>query len=214
MTINFTNFLSSNFSPVTAMSWISTFRGVVTVDATNKLRTFKLENLEILPEEILSASSEISIETEQQIPTPAIFSTKLPSPTLTPRTVMSLQNYSPKQSLKFYGSRDPRIVSAWPDNAILKIESIPHQFTAFSIKNCGKQPTLTVHCLDYVSLNWSRTCRTAAQWTKYVPHSRYSAEISTFYVHHIGNCIFLWNKDYFRKFDCWYYLVDFEMGTL
>ena len=141
------------------MSWISTFKGVVTVDATNKLRTFKLENLEILPEEILSASSEISIETEQQIPaSSAIFSTKLPSPTLTPRNVMSLQNYSPKQSLKFYGSRDPRIVSAWPDNAILKIESIPHHFTAFSIRNCGKQPTLSVHCLDYVSLQ-----RTAAK---------------------------------------------------
>ena len=48
-------------------------------------------------------------------------------------------------------SSDPRLVTAWPDNAILKIESIPHHFTAFSIRNCGRQPTLIVHCLDYVS---------------------------------------------------------------
>ena len=141
------------------MTWISTFRGVVTVDATNKLRTFKLENLENLQEEILSASSEIAIENSSEnninSKTAKFTPSLLPSPTLTPRSsVMSLQHYSPKQSLKFYGSRDPRIVSAWPDNAILKIESIPHQFTAFSIRNCGKQPTLNVHCLDYVSLQF------------------------------------------------------------
>ena len=50
-----------------------------------------------------------------------------------------------------YSSSDPKLVTAWPDNAILKIESIPHHFTAFSIRNCGRQPTLIVHCLDYVS---------------------------------------------------------------
>ena len=73
-----------------------------------------------------------------------------------PGTVVSnkttLMTYSPKQSLKFYGSRDPRLASAWPDNAILKLESIPHHFTAFSIRNCGRQPCITLHCLDYVTL--------------------------------------------------------------
>ena len=64
----------------------------------------------------------------------------------------SLMTYSPKQSLKFYGSRDPRLASAWPDNAILKLESIPHHFTAFSIRNCSRQPCITLHCLDYVTM--------------------------------------------------------------
>ena len=44
------------------MSWISTFHGVVTIDAANILRTFKLENVENLSEEIISASSEKIIE--------------------------------------------------------------------------------------------------------------------------------------------------------
>jgi len=134
-------------SPVTAMSWISTFHGVVTIDAANILRTFKLENVENLSEEIISASSEKVIENKSE------FLNSQSSPSLCSRSSMmtSLQHYSPKQSLKFYSSSDPRLVTAWPDNAILKIESIPHHFTAFSIRNCGRQPTLIVHCLDYVS---------------------------------------------------------------
>jgi hypothetical protein len=60
-----------------------------------------------------------------------------------------VQNYSPKQSSKFYGSRDPRLLSPWPENAIFKLESIPHHFSAFSLSNVP-QPTVTVHCLDYI----------------------------------------------------------------
>ena len=48
------------------MSWISTFHGVVTVDAANILRTFKLENVENLSEEIISASSEKIIENKSE----------------------------------------------------------------------------------------------------------------------------------------------------
>ena len=54
-----------------------------------------------------------------------------------------------KQSLKFYGSQDPRFVTAWPENTILKLESIPHHFSAFSLRNLP-HPSVTVHCLDYV----------------------------------------------------------------
>ena len=100
-----------------------------------------LDNLETRQEEILAASSKRVIEIKSNL-TP-------PSSPIT--STMSLQHYSPKQSLKFYGSRDPRLVSAWPDNAILKLESIPHHFTAFSIRNNGRQPCITLHCLDYVT---------------------------------------------------------------
>ena len=48
------------------MSWISTFHGVVTIDAANILRTFKLENVENLSEEIISASSEKIIENKSE----------------------------------------------------------------------------------------------------------------------------------------------------
>ena len=65
--------------------------------------------------------------------------------------IMTMEKYSPKQSLKFYGSRDPRLVTAWPENTILKIESIPHHFTAFSIRNLP-HPSVTVHYLDYVTI--------------------------------------------------------------
>jgi hypothetical protein len=46
-------------------------------------------------------------------------------------------------------SRDPRLVTSWPDNVILKLESIPHHFSAFAISNVPL-PSVTVHCLDYV----------------------------------------------------------------
>ena len=48
------------------MSWISTFHGVVTIDAANICRTFKLENVENLSEEIISASSEKIIENKSE----------------------------------------------------------------------------------------------------------------------------------------------------
>ena len=52
----------------------------------------------------------------------------------------------------FLSFSDPRgLVSAWPNNAILKLESIPHHFTAFSIRNDNTGPSITLHCLDYVS---------------------------------------------------------------
>ena len=139
----------SSDSPVTAMTWISTFKGVATVDGDNILRTFRLDNLEALSEEIVSAASKRLIEATKE----ATHSSNLTRPSSSPTTLLkSLQYYSPKQSLKFYGSNDPRLVSAWPDNAILKLESIPHHFTAFSIRNNGRQPCITLHSLDYVTL--------------------------------------------------------------
>ena len=140
--------LQHSDSPVTSMTWVSTFKGVATVDSSNILRTFSLEHLETLQEEIISASSKRMIDTENsqnESKTP-------PSPRSSMQCFKSLQHYSPKQSLKFYGSRDPRLVSAWPENAILKLESIPHHFTAFSIRNNSRQPCITLHCLDYVTL--------------------------------------------------------------
>lgn len=129
-------------SPVTAMTWISTFRGVATVDASSTLRCFKLEDLETIREEIVSAAT----TTDITAPDSSLNASQNQNQN---NCTTTLQNYSPKQSLKFYGSRDPRLVTAWPDNAILKLESIPHHFTAFAIRN-QPQPTITVHCLDYV----------------------------------------------------------------
>ena len=60
-----------------------------------------------------------------------------------------IQNYSPKQSLKFFSSRDPRFVTSWPENVIMKLESIPHHFSAFAISNLPL-PSVTIYCLDYV----------------------------------------------------------------
>jgi hypothetical protein len=138
--------------PVTSMTWISTFRGVVTVDASNNLRTFKLDNVETIREEIVTASSIRTIDNPDDNFSSPPGSSGLGSGSSTGKSSpnMSLQHYSPKQSLKFYGSRDPRLVTAWPDNAILKLESIPHHFTAFAIRNIP-QPSIIVHCLDYVS---------------------------------------------------------------
>ena len=128
--------------PVTAITWISTFRGVATVDSQHILRTFSLENVEKLQDEIVTASSKRMIEAEAASNASPLVGAKN----------QCLQHYSPKQSLKFYGSRDPRgLVSAWPNNSILKLESIPHHFTAFSIRNDNKGPAITLHCLDYVS---------------------------------------------------------------
>ena len=53
------------------------------------------------------------------------------------------------QASKFFGARDPRLLSPWSENAVFKLESIPHHFTAFSLANLPR-PTVTVHCLDYV----------------------------------------------------------------
>ena len=77
--------------PVTAITWISTFRGVATIDSHNILRTFSLENVENLKEEIVVASCKRLIETDS-CPNNSV-------------SAQSLQHYSPKQSLKFYGSR-------------------------------------------------------------------------------------------------------------
>ena len=53
------------------------------------------------------------------------------------------------QASKFFGSRDPRLLSPWSENAVFKLESIPHHFTAFLLANLLR-PTDTVHCLHYV----------------------------------------------------------------
>lgn len=69
--------------------------------------------------------------------------------TTTSSPMTLIQNYSPKQSLKFFSSRDPRFVTSWPDNVIMKLESIPHHFSAFTISNFPL-PSVTIYCLDYV----------------------------------------------------------------
>ena len=58
-------------------------------------------------------------------------------------------NLTDIQASKFFGARDPRLLSPWSENAVFKLESIPHHFTAFSLANLPR-PTVTVHCLDYV----------------------------------------------------------------
>ena len=123
---------------------------MATVDSDNIMRTFSLENLETLREEIVTPATKRIIDVGLEHKNPA--SQILANPGATTSNKTTLMTYSPKQSLKFYGSRDPRLASAWPDNAILKLESIPHHFTAFSIRNCGRQPCITLHCLDYVTL--------------------------------------------------------------
>ena len=148
--------------PVTTMSWISTFCGLVTVDADGRLRTFKLTESDIINREIITASSQVDIIKNNEL-----FTCNNPSspklenfgndfnynniPYHSNANIMTMQKYSPKQSLKFYGSRDPRLVTAWPENTILKIESIPHHFTAFSLRNLP-HPSVTVHYLDYVTV--------------------------------------------------------------
>ena len=157
--------------PVTTMSWISTFCGLVTVDADGRLRTFRLTESDIINREIITASSQVDIIKQYNGNELVIHSnsnsttnenyrgeseknynnknSKIPYHSNT--NIMTMQKYSPKQSLKFYGSRDPRLVTAWPENTILKIESIPHHFTAFSLRNLP-HPSVTVHYLDYVTV--------------------------------------------------------------
>ena len=144
------------------MSWISTFCGLVTVDAVGQLRTFNLNNLEDANREIIAATSQLEIikqnnscinNNEKQGAnvdnSNAFCQSNMNGVYRSNANIMTMQKYSPKQSLKFYGSRDPRLVTAWPENTILKIESIPHHFTAFSLRNLP-HPSVTVHCLDYV----------------------------------------------------------------
>lgn len=114
-------------SPVTTMTWISTFKGIATVDTRGKLRCFDLFDLETSKQEIICASAITDMHQDDN----------------------AVQHYSPKQNSKFYGSRDPRVLSPWPENAIFKLESIPHHFAAFSLSNVPL-PTITVHCLDYI----------------------------------------------------------------
>ena len=52
--------------PVTAITWISTFRGVATIDSQNILRTFSLENVENLQEEIVVASCKRLIDSTEK----------------------------------------------------------------------------------------------------------------------------------------------------
>lgn len=159
--------------PVTTMSWISTFCGLVTVDADGRLRTFKLSESDILNREIITASSQVDIIQNNELTTYNKNDSTATNKTGGSNTlgcnnsnkhdnnnnvpyhsnanIMTMQKYSPKQSLKFYGSRDPRLVTAWPENTVLKIESIPHHFTAFSIRNLP-HPSVTVHYLDYVTV--------------------------------------------------------------
>ena len=158
------------------MSWISTFCGLVTVDADGRLRTFRLDESDIINREIITASSQVDIIKNEFNTTNSTLSSnsnhnknescgsnkygnnnenyhqnKKQIPYHSNANIMTMQKYSPKQSLKFYGSRDPRLVTAWPENTILKIESIPHHFTAFSIRNLP-HPSVTVHYLDYVTI--------------------------------------------------------------
>ena len=160
---------------MTTMSWISTFCGLVTVDADGRLRTFRLDESDIINREIITASSQVDIIRNDFTNCQTLSSTndnnnesngsnkygnsycnnyqqnKNNIPYHSNANIMTMQKYSPKQSLKFYGSRDPRLVTAWPENTILKIESIPHHFTAFSIRNLP-HPSVTVHYLDYVTI--------------------------------------------------------------
>ena len=140
------------------MSWISTFCGLVTVDAVGCLRTFKLTDADITNREIITASSQVEDITKNNISNENNSTdkrngkeSKCNSIYHSNANIMTMQKYSPKQSLKFYGSRDPRLVTAWPENTILKIESIPHHFTAFSLQNLP-HPSVTVHYLDYVTV--------------------------------------------------------------
>lgn len=140
------------------MSWISTFCGLVTVDAVGRLRTFKLTDSDIINREIITASSQVDIIRPNGL---SIHNNSRNSNNgndlnynslyHSNANIMTMQKYSPKQSLKFYGSRDPRLVTAWPENTILKIDSIPHHFTAFSLRNLP-HPSVTVHYLDYVAV--------------------------------------------------------------
>ena len=136
--------------PVTSMSWISTFQGIVTVDGSGKLRTFSLEDIETTNREIVTASSEVDVIAAGSAAAGGGASGGVSNSNYHSNSnVITLQKYSPKQSLKFYGSQDPRMVTAWPENAILKLESIPHHFSAFSLRNLP-HPSVTIHCLDYV----------------------------------------------------------------
>lgn len=115
--------------PVTAMTWLSTFRAVATVDCAGTFRCFVLDQLETTKQEILKPDSTFPFPENS--------------------CASSGTKYSPKQSSKFFSSRDPKLLSSWPDDVILKLESIPHHILAFSINN-SLLPSLTIHCLDYV----------------------------------------------------------------
>ena len=67
---------------------------LATVDAANVLRTFKLDDLESLSQEIITASCENPIENSDNLPPN--------SPSVTSKSsFMSLQHYSPKQREHF-----------------------------------------------------------------------------------------------------------------
>ena len=121
-------------------------QGIVTVDGSGKLRTFSLEDIETTNREIVAPSSEVTVISGDA---DADGGSGSNGAYHSNSNVVTLQKYSPKQSLKFYGSQDPRFVTAWPENTILKLESIPHHFSAFSLRNLP-HPSVTVHCLDYV----------------------------------------------------------------
>ena len=118
----------------------------MTVDGSGKLRTFSLEDIETTNREIVAPSSEVTVISGDA---DADGGSGSNGAYHSNSNVVTLQKYSPKQSLKFYGSQDPRMVTAWPENAILKLESIPHHFSAFSLRNLP-HPSVTIHCLDYV----------------------------------------------------------------
>ena len=118
----------------------------MTVDGSGKLRTFSLEDIETTNREIVAPSSEVTVISGDA---DADGGSGSNGAYHSNSNVVTLQKYSPKQSLKFYGSQDPRFVTAWPENTILKLESIPHHFSAFSLRNLP-HPSVTVHCLDYV----------------------------------------------------------------
>ena len=129
------------------MTWISTFKGVATVDGRGKLRTFDLlVDLESTKSEIVMASSETRLYDEEE--EEEIFGgcggtgSGSSSPKSRSRSIRSAP--SSRSSLVSRG-----VTPAWPESAVFKLESIPHHFSAFSMSN-DPLPTVTVHCLDYI----------------------------------------------------------------
>lgn len=119
--------------PVTTMTWISTFKGVATVDSVGKLRCFDLFDLETTNHEIVVASSLLQIQ---------------PSASVVPPSSPSRRDSSPKIKVTSSEPISTQLADSVNCN-VFKLESIPHHFSAFSLTN-SPLPTITVHCLDYV----------------------------------------------------------------
>lgn len=142
-------------SPVTTISWISTFKGVATVDLAGRLRCFDLSDLETNNHEIvLSSSTKQVVQTDEEEDVNS--SSKRSSISEINLKAPMNTNFSPKQSPKLrHNSRvhlapnDIRQISPWPDETVFRLDSMPHHLVAFSLSNASL-PTITVHCLDYI----------------------------------------------------------------